>query len=122
MKLPKKIKTKWLRALRSGTYKQTKGRLYNPETAGFCCLGVLQHCTTGGMVEVHRGVELGNEFLAMPTVKWLTDIGAVELDNEAPGAKWGQNYLSKLADLNDRSRKGFKYIADWIEKNIQTTD
>ena len=31
---------KWIAALRSGKYKQAKERLYDPETGGFCCLGV----------------------------------------------------------------------------------
>lgn len=34
-----KIKKRWIKALRSGKYKQTKGVLHNED--GFCCLGVL---------------------------------------------------------------------------------
>lgn len=41
LKLPEEIKTKWLTALRSGRYKQTRKRLYQPVTDGYCCLGVL---------------------------------------------------------------------------------
>ena len=33
------IKEKWVAALRSGEYQQTKGYLHNEE--GYCCLGVL---------------------------------------------------------------------------------
>jgi hypothetical protein len=33
------IKEKWVAALRSGEYKQTKGYLRNKK--GYCCLGVL---------------------------------------------------------------------------------
>jgi hypothetical protein len=33
------IKQKWVDALRSGEYQQTKGRLHDED--GFCCLGVL---------------------------------------------------------------------------------
>lgn len=33
------VKEKWLTALRSGEYPQTKGALHNTE--GYCCLGVL---------------------------------------------------------------------------------
>ncbi len=33
------IKQKWVEALRSGEYKQTKSKLHDDE--GFCCLGVL---------------------------------------------------------------------------------
>jgi hypothetical protein len=40
----KRIKTKWLKALRSGKYKQGKGGLAKPNRLGnikHCCLGVL---------------------------------------------------------------------------------
>ena len=37
--MKQEIKEKWVAALRSGEYKQTKGYLHNEE--GYCCLGVL---------------------------------------------------------------------------------
>lgn len=37
--MDKHVKTKWIKALRSGDYKQTKATLR--DTEGFCCLGVL---------------------------------------------------------------------------------
>ena len=39
-KLPVAFKKKWVKALRSGKYKQGRCRLYNPETDSYCCLGV----------------------------------------------------------------------------------
>jgi hypothetical protein len=36
----KRVKTKWLKALRSGKYKQGRGQLRTPDDR-FCCLGVL---------------------------------------------------------------------------------
>ena len=39
-KLPKAFKTKWIKALRSGKYKQGRLRLYNPKEDTYCCLGV----------------------------------------------------------------------------------
>ena len=35
----KRFAEKWAKALESGKYKQTRGRLYNGE--GYCCLGVV---------------------------------------------------------------------------------
>lgn len=35
------VKAEWLAALRSGAYKQAQARLFDPETGGYCCLGVL---------------------------------------------------------------------------------
>lgn len=39
MAMDKKIKTAWVKALRSGKYKQANSVLYNGK--GYCCLGVL---------------------------------------------------------------------------------
>lgn len=43
MELTKKIKTKWLKALKSGTYKQGFTQLYDNFQGkdAYCCLGVL---------------------------------------------------------------------------------
>ena len=43
--MKKTWKTKWLKALRSGSYKQTKGQLVSSISEAYCCLGVL--CKVG---------------------------------------------------------------------------
>lgn len=35
----------WIKALRNGQYKQAFGALHNPQTNGYCCLGVLCNIT-----------------------------------------------------------------------------
>lgn len=40
--MKKAIAMKWVEALRSGKYKQGLGRLHNPDTNTYCCLGVLR--------------------------------------------------------------------------------
>jgi hypothetical protein len=40
-KLRPSVKKAWLEALRNNDYKQGTGMLRNPESASFCCLGVL---------------------------------------------------------------------------------
>ncbi len=40
-KMKAEIKNKWLKALRSGDFKQAVGELHNLDTGGYCCLGVL---------------------------------------------------------------------------------
>ena len=35
------VKKKWIAALLSGEYKQAQGRLHEPGTSSYCCLGVL---------------------------------------------------------------------------------
>lgn len=125
MKMPKAIKRKWLRALRSGTYKQARGTLYKKETAGFCCLGVLQHCVSGGMVEVEDDAE--DFFRETPSPQWYKQNGIVVAENVLDDDD--QETLMKMNDgqvnINNgkiTGCKGFKVIADWIEKNIGTTD
>ncbi|MCA6108171.1 hypothetical protein [Bradyrhizobium cenepequi] len=36
-----KLKSEWVADLRSGKFTQNIGRLYDPKTGGYCCLGVL---------------------------------------------------------------------------------
>lgn len=116
MKLTKKQKAKWLKALRSGEYKQTVGTLYDEKTQGFCCLGVLQHCLSGGMVEVSDF----DEYLASPSRKWYEDNGIALNENRCTDEE------AKLVDMNDgllgTKKRGFKFIANWIEKNVETSD
>lgn len=116
MKMPKKIKRKWLKALRSGTYRQGKDVLYNPDTVRFCCLGVLQHCVSGGSVEV-SGIR-STYFKGRPSVRWYVDNG---IEVTAINSYSVDEDETELIKMNDGGKR-FSRIADWIEKNIQTTD
>jgi hypothetical protein len=116
IRAPKAILRKWLKALRTGGYKQGKGVMYNPKTYGFCCLGVLQHCVTRGEVEVN---EWG--FAAAPSPEWLQEHG-IEFKDKY-GMQFSYPYLPPLntgaAQANDgcgaRPGKSFKAIAKAIE-------
>ena len=44
-KLRSKIKKAWIKALRSGEYKQCKRKLKDSATGSYCCLGVLAEVT-----------------------------------------------------------------------------
>jgi hypothetical protein len=106
-KLDKKIKNKWIKALRSGKYKQTRvGTLYNKDSDAYCCLGVLQKCLTGK-------VESGDT----PSTRWYAANGLTCI-------KWGKinnrgdTIEERLISLNDFAHKSFSYIAGWIDKNL----
>lgn len=113
MKLPSKIKKRWLKALRSGEYTQGRRALYNPKEASFCCLGVLQHVCLGGAVE-YLVVDKNKRYRAVPTQEFYDYIGA------GSGSLCSEEE-SELIAMND-NRVPFSVIADYIEKNVGTTD
>jgi hypothetical protein len=121
----KRIKARWLRALRSGRYKQGTGNL-QPVEGKFCCLGVLcdLHAkSTGGVWEHECGV--GRQYLGadltLPDEVWKW--AGLKRDNPRirlvgrPG-----NKSVALSDLNDGSNnerhRTFKQIANLIERHL----
>ncbi len=101
-KMDRNFKRRWLRALRSGKYKQTRKQLKGPK--GFCCLGVA--CE-----------------IAKPGIDWETDThpyASAELlsDYFASKIKLSNQVQKKLASLNDGGHHNFNKIADFIEENL----
>lgn len=102
-KLTKKFKRDWVKALRSGKYKQGQRTLLRDNK--YCCLGVA--CVVAGVKNVPRSPVI-SEFSKRLSV--LPEI-----------LKGGINYnrvVNKLVDMNDVRRKSFNEIADWIEENL----
>lgn len=117
-KLDPKFKKKWVKALRSGKFKQARHTLGNQDR-GYCCLGVA--CSIAGVTDKQmagKGMpysltkKLQKELLASGFPKTL-------LSNNST--------INQLVELNDngvtdshgRERsKTFKGIATWIEKNL----
>ena len=89
-----KIKAKWLKALRSGKYKQTRGRVHRGD--GHCCLGVL-HCVMGRPRYRNSDLDLTDMFVGGGLTKWQA---------------------KALVALNDDKKWGFLDIAEWIEEHI----
>ncbi len=89
-----RLKSKWLKALRSGKFKQTEGELHNHE--GYCCLGVLRAICTEPKLRKEPGDEL-IDLLQLPK------IGLTEKQQ------------TRLATMNDYGQS-FTKIAKWIEK------
>lgn len=91
----KRLKARWIKALRSGKYAQTDGQLCNTRQDGsqsFCCLGVLREIEPTAVRQRH-GMEL--------------------LEEETCGMH--QSVQEKLARYNDDG-KSFKWIAAYIER------
>jgi len=109
------IKQKWVDALRSGDYQQTKGRLHNEY--GFCCLGVL--CDLYGKennVEWEPSTHYKNAYMFQDTVAVLplSVMEWVGVGEDNPPVNGGP---FTLAELNDRGFT-FNEIADLIEEHL----
>lgn len=110
-----KIKAKWLEALRSGKYKQTKEVL--KDSTGYCCLGVLCdiHRKTikkkGWTKNSCNNLEYYNEAGTLPenVLKWAG------IEDENGKFKYKNGKTVYLTNLNDNG-KSFKQIANIIEK------
>lgn len=121
----KRVKRKWLKALRSGQYWQGIDQLVNcsPNKDSFCCLGVLTnlYCEERNLDFESRANVL--DVAAPEVVSRWADIP--EWDGSADGST-----QAILAGMNDgfppdivvrsgeAKRKSFKQIANWIEKNL----
>jgi len=114
MKLPPKFKAKWLKALRSGEYKQTNGTLY--DNGKHCCLGVA--CEVVGYNKP-VGATIGSQYNKVPPI--LRNDGELDYVVDAlvalnDGMLSSQNPY--LKHRTTRSKRSFKQIANFIEKNL----
>jgi hypothetical protein len=94
----------WVKALRSGKYKQTKGVLYEADRNAFCCLGVA--CDISGLPpeEWH-----GSDYTVLPQeVKQSLNLSSNY------GRFFDGDYTS-LVKCNDALGYSFDQIADIIE-------
>lgn len=116
VRLPVAFKRKWVKALRSGEFKQ--GRSSLKENMSFendivdyryCCLGVA--CEIQGLKTDNRGFIENNNIYK--NLRGITKIPKILLGNED-----NNPVVSKLVSLNDTKKWNFKRIATWIEKNL----
>jgi len=108
------VKTEWLKALRSGKYKQGNGCLRDGQD-NFCCLGVL--------ADIHPDLEWGEH----PIVNISKDIAYIEAIHKGRNSRMG-DYISydileagiqgELASLNDDANYSFEELADFIEQRV----
>lgn len=130
--MKKRNAMKWVKALRSGKFKQTNCTLVKTDKdgqpVGYCCLGVLGKIS--GLDEISKLKDV--EFLECGNneVCDLKSSNGTPLDNNEEGmpivlsvksGKTGKRIpksFSNLAEAND-SGVSFKSIASWIEKNFK---
>lgn len=111
------VKAAWLHALRSGRYRQGRGRLRGPAPDGgpdlFCCLGVL--CDLGARKAWRKGVT-GVTGVAYTGPAGDAQTGFLpESINRAAGLSY--DAMERLVGMNDHGRT-FPQIAAWIERNL----
>lgn len=109
------IKAKWIEALRSGKYKQTRAHL--KDAAGHCCLGVL--CEVVGEAPTEND---GRWFYGgcrnYPPSSVYEKAGLGDQAHELPTrVLFGGEEHGHLANLNDAGAD-FNFIADVIEKQL----
>lgn len=115
------LKAKWVKALRSGRYKQGKNALRKRTEDGkleYCCIGVLANVcgthwradpdalTPGSFVPTNKEVRLNTKS------EWDDHTEYIDY------SVLPKNLQKKLVDLNDTDNKDFDQIADWIEENL----
>lgn len=110
--MKKHMKRKWVEALESGEYSQTRNKLVNKKGDAFCCLGVLCNIQKGMYWEGEtpynkNGYEIGD---MDSLVGWFgNELGLDDVD------------IGQLIDLNDTHKKNFKTIAKYIRENVKAT-
>lgn len=93
------LKTKWVKALRSGDYEQGKNSLRKNDK--YCCLGVLCEIQGADFGEIKE--KYGTLSLCYSPPQFLGGIP--------------RNIRSKIVSMND-SGASFSEIADYIEKHL----
>ena len=103
--MKKAVVEAWLSGLRSGKYKQQRGMIHNGTKGdalfivgptAFCCIGVGALCN-GMRIEDMRITNHASDFI---------------------GLGKNSDWENELISMNDKEKKSFAEITDWIEANI----
>lgn len=120
IRMPKASAEKFLKALRSGEYKQGKFKLKDAY-GGYCCLGVMQQCLTGQVETTSLGGVLG-----YPTAEWykMNKITLGTVINTGGEVNIGGLLLpdgsrTTAGSMNDTLGYTFEQIADVFEANME---
>lgn len=119
--LPKEFAEKWVKALRSGRYRQGDEGLYF--NSCYCCLGV--GCIVAGATpeeivgEATAIVDIDSTFRYFK----ISDKEFYKrIPKEIKGNAIDNDLVSELVKLNDEKGETFPEIADWIEANVKFTE
>lgn len=124
------VKAKWIEALRSGKYKQTKEKL-KARGGAMCCLGVLcdiyqkenpskkeaKWVYDAGSITPYTCFDNGAD-LPSEVAEWAGLSGSDPTTNEKPNNLLAYEKTASFAGLNDTYEYSFKMIADVIERDF----
>lgn len=109
----KKIKEDWVKALRSGKYKQGKGELHNKEDNTFCCLGVLcdLYIKEKEIEWQKKGANVGKFYPSGVITNWA---GAKPINT------WGITHNEGATSIDCLNDRGFSFetLAKLIEEQL----
>jgi hypothetical protein len=134
--MKKEIAKKWVKALRSGKYKQGKGylkQLNSKNEPRHCCLGVLCELYDQQMKKNHKKTLYVEHMINSESGTVVEFISFNKHDGGLPKEvrEWAnmispcgefvndKDRVEYLSDLNDNGKK-FSTIADIIEKNVES--
>lgn len=117
VKFPKSIKKAWIKALRSGKYKQGQGTLFLQSSKNYCCLGVLVRVC---------GIRTDSRLLIDNSDITTIDLKKYHLSKEKlKKFKTVHSYFnlyrqieSQLIKMNDDNGCNFNEIANYIDKHL----
>ena len=102
----------WVEALESGEYKRGKLQLKNPDTGGYCCLGVACEISELGSWDTFGHYLDSKCYLPVKVLKWLglrDECGSIY--------SYTPSRCNSLIEANDHKNFGFKKIAKMIREN-----
>lgn len=107
-KLDPEFKARWIAALRSGDYLQTKEVMH--DGTGYCCLGVA--CVVAGIKPKGLVVDKREGYTDEDISKYPKLLYGSAQENQIV------KILTAMNDGNSMSRRSFSEIADYIEQNL----
>jgi len=112
------IMKKWVKALRSGEYKQGKLALHRIESDAYCCLGVLCELAVKENI-VKKSSECSSSTSEYDELAGSLPESVVDWAGMKSASGSRKNRRNSLMVLNDDSNFSFKRIADVIEKEYK---
>lgn len=116
-----KVKTKWLKALRSGDFRKTTNvlkRFFKTVEPRYCCLGVLCEITKDEFPEAADHIKRReSEAYGISHPRSGTSMMAMLSEKMREHTGINSDQQRKIATKNDNG-ESFAHIADYIEKHL----